>query len=170
AHGSRRGRGALRSDLQGAPPERVRAGGGAVAAPGARDHVLGRVQGQAAQAHMTGDGKLCRALGTHSWKLVGPVLVLAGETRRVTLHCERCKTWRYDLWSRRTGGLAGAHLYQRADDYQAYLKDHKRDGARLDIMAGTKEISNASEHPRLRLLHGRPSGGKGRAARHRRSA
>jgi hypothetical protein len=101
---------------------------------------------------MTSEARLCRALGTHSWKLVGPIVVLPNNTRRVALHCLRCETWRYDCWSRRTGGLESGRTYERTDDYKAYVKEHNRDGARLDIMGESKETKDASEHPRLRLV------------------
>ena len=112
---------------------------------------------------------LCRALGTHVWKLVGPIVVLPNNTRRVALHCTRCATWRYDCWSRRTGGLESGRTYERPDDYKDYVKSHDRDAARLDIMGESKETKDEAEHPRLRLVQGRARGGRkppaGRRAR-----
>jgi hypothetical protein len=108
---------------------------------------------------------LCRATGAHAWGLVGPIVILKGDARRVVLRCSRCDTWRFDVWSRRHGGLESGRSYKRTDTYAAYLKDHNRDGARMDIMGKAKEIRDESDHPRLRLLRGgRPSRGNKKAS------
>jgi hypothetical protein len=120
---------------------------------------------------MAVEGALCRALGTHSWKLIGPIVIMPNNTRRVALFCMRCDTWRYDSWSRKTGGLEAGRTYERAPAYKDYVKSHNRDGARLDIMGESKEISDASQHPRLRLLQKSDKrGGQRQASAKRRQA
>ena len=109
---------------------------------------------------------LCRATGAHAWAIVGPIVITKQGARRVVLRCTRCDTWRYDVWNRQTGGIEKGRSYERTDAYQGYLKEHNRDGARLDILGSRKEIRDESDHPRLRLLHGgRTSRGKSKSVK-----
>jgi hypothetical protein len=69
------------------------------------------------------------------------------------LHCERCDSWGYDTWAKETGARMKPRRYQRAKAYQEYLAEHDRNTARLDIMAGKKEVKgDGVHHPGLRLV------------------
>jgi uncharacterized protein (UPF0128 family) len=104
---------------------------------------------------------LCRATGTHAWAIVGPITITKDDRRRVTLRFGRCEAWRFDMWHPKHGGIEG-RAYQLTEAYRDYLKDHKRDGARLDVMSSMKEVKEDERHnARVRLLHG------GRASRHK---
>jgi hypothetical protein len=97
--------------------------------------------------------ELCRALSTHAWVLIPPIVVL-GDARRVLLHCERCDTYRTDVWSR-TGSTLSRY-YKHPSAYAAYIKDHKHIDARVAILAATKEVKHAGNDPTLRLVPGAP--------------
>lgn len=102
---------------------------------------------------------LCRAVGAHAWKLIPPLVVTAHGGRKVVLRCERCQTWRIDVWQP-SGALGKGRVYERPAAYQGYLKDHKREDARADILKEGKVVDNESDNIGLRLLHG----GRGRVA------
>jgi len=106
------------------------------------------------------EARLCRAFGTHAWRVAGPVVVLSASKRRVALQCARCASWRYDIWS--TSGAIEGRGYDLQATYKDYLKDHKRDGARTDILSSSKEVQHEADHPRLRLLQGGRRGGRQR--------
>src|SRR5215831_295203 len=94
---------------------------------------------------------LCRALGTHAWRLVPPIVVVKGG-RRIVLHCERCRSWRVETWA--PHGAIEHRSYERTPEYQTYLKEYDRGGARSHLLEGQKETEHADNHPHLRLVHG----------------
>jgi hypothetical protein len=78
----------------------------------------------------------CRALGTHPWEIVPPLLVMPGGTIRVALSCERCGSMKTQPW-RRSGTLDAAGHYRYSKAYVALLED-TREAARKSVLSTTK--------------------------------
>jgi hypothetical protein len=78
----------------------------------------------------------CRALGTHPWEIVPPLLVMPGGTIRVTLACERCGSMKTQPW-RRSGALDTQGRYRYSKAYIALLED-TREAARKNVLSTTK--------------------------------
>src|SRR5262245_16130348 len=78
----------------------------------------------------------CRALGTHPWDIVPPLLVMPGGALRVTLECERCGSMKTQLW-RRGGALDAPGYYRYSKAYIALLED-TREAARKGVLSTTK--------------------------------
>jgi len=79
---------------------------------------------------------LCRALGTHPWEIVPPILVLPGHTLRVALNCERCGSMKTQNW-RQSGAIEGSGYYRYSKAYIALLED-TREAARKTVLSTTK--------------------------------
>src|SRR5215468_4663772 len=99
----------------------------------------------------------CRGLGTHAWRIVPPMLVLASRDIRVHLHCPRCTSNRYDRWHPKTGGISG-RSYDYAEAYKDVLGD-SREAVRLGLIAGGKpQPISAEVRKRLTPKTGAPHG------------
>jgi hypothetical protein len=97
--------------------------------------------------------QLCRALGTHAWTIVGPIVVLKADDRRITLHCDRCGTWRSDVWSRRNGAIL-TRYYKHDPAYKSFIHEHNHAEARGALLGALKEIPSETNNSGLRLLQG----------------
>jgi len=74
----------------------------------------------------------CRALGTHDWDVVPPMLIMPGGTVRVTLGCERCGSLRADRWMHKTGAI-DSRQYRYSKTYTELL-EHPRDASRVTVL------------------------------------
>lgn len=97
--------------------------------------------------------ELCRALGTHAWNIMGPIVVLLDDNRRITLNCERCGTWRSDIWSRRNGAILSRH-YKHDPAYKSFIHEHNHAEARGALLGALKEVQGETNNSGLRLLSG----------------
>src|SRR5262245_8182182 len=79
----------------------------------------------------------CRALGTHPWEVVPPLLIMPGGTIRVALTCERCGSMKTQRWMRGSGAIDGSPQYRYSRAYTALLED-TRDHARLGVLKDGK--------------------------------
>jgi len=107
-----------------------------------------------------------RALGTHAWRLVPPMVVLPGGSIRVTLYCDRCLSWRGDSWLRRTGAI-DAHAYKYSDTYRGQL-DEERGTVRRGLIDAAKPRPLSAEAVRAERERARPAKGAGRETDHSR--
>lgn len=117
----------------------------------------------------------CRAVGTHAWRHVPPMVVLAGGTIRVTLYCDRCASWRGDHWVARSGAV-DSHAYKYSDAYREHLDEERGTVRKALIDAGhprpisaaairaERERAGQKVAPGLRVVRG----GKGRTRDRRR--
>lgn len=113
-----------------------------------------------------GDHRECRGIGPHPFRIVPPIVVVPGG-KRVVLHCPRCLTWRVEVWSAR--GEISKRRYEKPEEYQAYIRDHTRAEARLDLLTGMEVVRDATNHPHLRLVRGGKGQVKKAALRRRRA-
>src|SRR5262249_47830407 len=104
----------------------------------------------------------CRGLGTHAWRIVPPMLVLAAHDIRVHLRCSRCGSGRYDRWHAKTGGITG-RSYDYAEAYTDVLQDTRED-VRLGLIAkGKPQPISAAVRKQLTPKTGATDGGTGTA-------
>ena len=106
---------------------------------------------------------LCRALSTHAWDLIGAIVVLKDNARRLTFVCARCGSVRQDKW--RPNGVQLTRSYRHDKLYRSLLNEHDREGARALVVSEGKSRSEGN-HPSLRLVQGkRASRGKSKRKR-----
>src|SRR5262245_44205651 len=103
--------------------------------------------------------ELCRALNTHAWHIVGPIVVLKGDDRRITLHCERCNTWRSDVWSKR-GGAILTRYYRHNPEYKGFIHEHNNAEARATLLGTLKETTRETNRTGMRSLPGAQKKGR----------
>ena len=87
---------------------------------------------------------LCRALNNHAWRVRGPTIVLAKNTRRITLECLRCGAVRVDRWQ--MNGVQLSRSYHLEDNYRDFLSDHNQAAARSVILEESRYVTSIHEH------------------------
>jgi hypothetical protein len=104
----------------------------------------------------------CRGLTSHAWQLVPPMVLVAPNLVRVTLHCTRCDTTRIDRWQQDSGAIDGRH-YERSAVYREVCKTD-RGATRVGLMV-TARPRPLSAAARAREQKGTTHGGEGNALR-----
>lgn len=96
---------------------------------------------------------ICRALSGHALEVVGPIVVLKNNERRITFYCARCDSYRSDTWSL-NGRVISKRYYRLSKEYQAFVKGHDRAQARESLLGTLKETSREDYNASLRSVQG----------------
>src|SRR5262245_1906700 len=103
--------------------------------------------------------QLCRALNTHAWQIRGPIVVLRDDSRRITLLCARCHTWRSDVWGRRNGAIL-TRYYKHDAEYKSFIQEHNNAEARVALLGQIKETQSETNNTGVRSLPGPKTKGR----------